>query len=225
MAGLIPPAAGRRARRGQAGAGAAEALPGPASRFRVARVPLARAFAISCADSGNARGGWICTVPWYALLRLRGEPLAGMAIRGPGPDLHKRARGSEKVPGSPDPRSCRSSVHAVRDLLTSPTYRIRPNAAGGSCSGRHYRIPVVLLLRQHRPDAARHPVRESDLRLLRRHRRPLLRGVEQAYRPALANNVPRHQGVGKRLSAAGPFGVPASDTTADRAGHIVRRAL
>ncbi len=152
------------------------------------------------------------------LLRLRGKPLAGMAIRGPGPDLHKRARGSEKVPGSPDPRSCRPSAHAVRDLLTSPTYRIRPNAAGGSCSGRYYRIPVVLLLRQHRPDAARHPVCESDLRLLRRHRRPLLRGVEQAYRLTLANNVPRQQGVGKRLSAAGPFGEPAADTTAESRG-------
>lgn len=114
----------------------------------------------------NARGFW----PFSTCDRVRPfcqafacghfqKPLAGMVIRGSGPNLNNERIGSLAPAGFPDPDLFDRCAHS--GLLTSPFTDVRLfRAAPQSCSYGQRRIPIILVLGEHGPNRPGHLVRQ-----------------------------------------------------------------
>ncbi len=178
-----------------------------------ARHGLAPASPVRMARSGAARraraagGGCACVRPARA-----GGPLGGGAARrggacaaGAGWGHRDRRRGCDGAPAGRDERGAhrRDRGGAARGDVIVPGQAVRIVAGhpAGGLPGNTDGLAAVAAEsspsfdRGSRTSGCDHPRQaagrsEPELRLLRRHRRPLLRPVEQAHRPALAQACP-----------------------------------
>src|SRR3954464_10341506 len=130
-------------------------------------------------------------------LHLRGDLPPGGQGRGPGPAPMRHA-GHEPAPGgSRTGRGSRSPWgHADGPGRMAPRQgprRARQSHAGAAASPSARVEPP----REHLAVLARQRVVEPRVRLLRRHRRPLLLRMEPPHRPALDHHVHRPPGLGQ----------------------------
>ena len=120
-----------------------------------------------------------CIRPLYAALM---SPRAGMAMRGPEAYQQTEFDGSCTYTAFSDPDLVDPLPLLFSDLLTPPTCRDEMASFERSCHRRH-RVPVILLLRHHGPEATCHLVGQRDC-----GDHAWLAG-QQALQPAIARDI------------------------------------